>query len=345
MLVSKHVERPRVVPLCLVEAFPSVRRGGLRSRAPRPPRSSGGSIGLRATSRESRHACSRCQATISTNSSALPGQDRHPVGEADVELCTSALRDLSVRDVPHQDVLERVLVLARDRRDLAVQDEVATLERRRGPRGDRVELRPSSAPRCATAPAQKTAPTTAALCASCLSPPSSRSSRELIRPWTLVGTGSSPISSLRQRSSVDEARGRAASAPSPRGRAGFRPRSRSAPREGRLGERGVAEQVGRAARPPVRHRACRARSCAAGRPCRGSRATSCRARAGSSRRSQQPRTLCRRARDVRDQVEQRRLGPVEVFEDERRRAARTRAAAARGGSPSAARPARSRAVA
>ncbi len=46
-----------------------------------------------------------------------------------MELGASAFRDLSVRDVPHQDVLERVLVLACDRGDVAVQDEVPTLER------------------------------------------------------------------------------------------------------------------------------------------------------------------------------------------------------------------------
>ena len=58
-----------------------------------------------------------------------PGQDRHPIGEAHVQLRATALRDLPVRDVAHEDVLERVLLLVRDRRDGAVQDEIAPLER------------------------------------------------------------------------------------------------------------------------------------------------------------------------------------------------------------------------
>ena len=55
-----------------------------------------------------------------------------------------------------------------------MQDEVSPLDCPSAPCGipGGGPLRPS-VPRCATAPAQKTAPTTAALCARCLSPPSS----------------------------------------------------------------------------------------------------------------------------------------------------------------------------
>ena len=56
------------------------------------------------------------------------------------------------------------------------------------------ETSPLSAPRCATAPAQNTEPTIDASCATSLSRRSRRSSRELIRPWRLVGTGSVPRS-------------------------------------------------------------------------------------------------------------------------------------------------------
>ena len=128
MLVSKHVERPRVVPLCLMEAFPPFgAAGGIRERP--------GRLQQRRLDRAPSYLAGEAARLLEVPGDDLDElvgasrQDRHPVGEADVELCASAFRDLSVRDVPHQDVLERVLVLARDRRDVAVKDEVPTLER------------------------------------------------------------------------------------------------------------------------------------------------------------------------------------------------------------------------
>ena len=41
-------------------------------------------------------------------------QDRHPVGEANMHLGAAAFRELAVRNVSDQDVLERELVLVRD---------------------------------------------------------------------------------------------------------------------------------------------------------------------------------------------------------------------------------------
>ena len=59
---------------------------------------------------------------------ALAANDRHPVREAKVKLRSAALRHLAVGDVAHQDVLERVLVLARDGGDGLVRDEVTPFE-------------------------------------------------------------------------------------------------------------------------------------------------------------------------------------------------------------------------
>ena len=128
MLVPKHVERPRVVPLCLMEAFPPFgAAGGIRERS--------GRLQQRRLDRAAGHLAGEAARLLEVPRDDLDElvgasrQDRHPVGEADVELRPSALRDLSIRDVPHQDVLERVLVLAGDGRDLAVEDEVPALER------------------------------------------------------------------------------------------------------------------------------------------------------------------------------------------------------------------------
>src|SRR5262245_52004565 len=58
----------------------------------------------------------------------LAGHDRRPGGETKVELCPPALRHLAVRHVAHQDVLEGVLVLAGNRGDGPLCDEVTACE-------------------------------------------------------------------------------------------------------------------------------------------------------------------------------------------------------------------------
>ena len=57
-------------------------------------------------------------------------QGLHPLREAEVEPRATALRHLTVGDVAHEDVLERVLLVVCDRRGLQVRDEVADLELR-----------------------------------------------------------------------------------------------------------------------------------------------------------------------------------------------------------------------
>ena len=220
MLVAKHVERPRVVPLCLVEAFsPLGATGGVRERF--------GGLQQRRLDRAARDLAGQAARLLEVPGDDLDElvgasrQDRHPVGEADVELRASAFRDLSVRDVPHQDVLERVLVLAFDRRDVAVLDEVPPFER--------LQLRMRIRRRTAVVGAEvsdgagpEDGTDDGCVVRQRLSPPSSRSSRELIRPWTLVGTGSSPISSLRQRSASTRPRSRSIRTVSSR-KSGFPP--------------------------------------------------------------------------------------------------------------------------
>ena len=113
MRVAKHVERARVVPLCLVEAFPPL-------GAPRRVRKRSGRLQEWRLDRAAGHLAGEAARLLEMPGDDLDelvgasGQDRHPVGEADMELGASAFRNLPVRDVAHQDVLERVLVLARD---------------------------------------------------------------------------------------------------------------------------------------------------------------------------------------------------------------------------------------
>ena len=120
MRVAEHVERARVVPLRLVEAFPPL-------RSPRRIRQSLGRLEERRLDRGARDLAGQATSLLEVPGNDLdelvdgaPREDLHPVGEADVELRASTFRDLSVCDVAHQDVLERVLVLACDGRDVDV---------------------------------------------------------------------------------------------------------------------------------------------------------------------------------------------------------------------------------
>ena len=182
---------------------------------------------------------------------------------------------------------------------------------------------------------------TDAWCASCFSFASSRSRRELISPCTLVGTGTSLISSPLPPLEVEQPSSRSIRTVSSR-KSGLPPAfAISVSANGVSAKRGVAEEVGRGGRRPARRRASEGRSCAAGPPCRGSRAPSSR-ELRPRRADERERRSVLVGEDVRDQLEQRRLGPVQVLEHDRRRLLAGAAAAARGGCPSAARPARSR---
>src|SRR4051812_25005261 len=64
------------------------------------------------------------------------GQALDPLREAQMELRATPLRHLSVRDVAHQDVVERELLVVFDRRDLEVRDEVTPLQL--GETGERI---------------------------------------------------------------------------------------------------------------------------------------------------------------------------------------------------------------
>ena len=116
VLVAEDVERARVVAMRLAEALAALGAAGRARRAWSRLLGSAARSGCGQPRARGRHACSRCQATISTNSSRAARQARHPIGEPQVELRAAALRHLPVGDVAHEDVLERVLLLVRDAR-------------------------------------------------------------------------------------------------------------------------------------------------------------------------------------------------------------------------------------
>ena len=219
-----------------------------------------------------------------------------PVGEALVELGPGRLRQRVVGGVTDQDVPEAVGVVARElRRSPAGR---APCGRAREP-----PSRPVSAPSACTAPRWNTCPSTAPRSSTLRSSPSSWSSRAASSAWTVGGTTTSPPPLRRP------------SRPSPRRRADFRrPRRGSSRRAQRRscrracaisssvssGESGSSRTVVAFSSPPPQPAAGRA---APGRPRQ-------RSRIGAP---------AAHGRGVLDEVEERRLAPVDVVEDHEQR--------------------------
>ena len=112
-----------------------------------------------------------------------PAELLDPAGGEEVLLGPLGSRDLAVRDVPDEQVAERVLAVAVDGARPLAADELLPLERVQ-PALERRRDRPETS---ASAPAQKRLPITAASWSSGFCSGSSRSSRAAIRPWTVSG--------------------------------------------------------------------------------------------------------------------------------------------------------------
>ena len=152
-------------------------------------------------------------------------------------------------------------------------------------------------------------------------------------PRAAPGSSAAPTTASRRRLA------RAKAPASARRTAGFPPRARSTAARTSAAIASAASEPARSARPVVARRAARARSrCAPIVP-----AQSGRARASSSRARQRSISgrVGHRCRQVLDQVEQRRLRPVDVLENEHQRAAFARAPRRSAGPPTSS-PSRSR---
>ena len=141
-----------------------------------------------------RWASSAWCASGSANSSSRSARGRlDPRDQARVRLAPLAAGQRLVRDVAGEDVLEDDLALVRQRRGRAAG------ARGRGPRGRRGRPPPvdRSSPRsAATAPGQKTRPTTAAACGTRFASAGSRSIRAARTAWTVSGTARSTAASV-----------------------------------------------------------------------------------------------------------------------------------------------------
>src|SRR5439155_8057023 len=125
---AQHIERSRVEAFGLAEALAALRslartreclrRGGHRRDHRRPP--------------DLAHEPARLLEVIRDDLDVLilrTGESRDPSGDAGVERCASGLGQLTVRDVPDEDVLEGVLVLSFDGRCRGGLDEISARER------------------------------------------------------------------------------------------------------------------------------------------------------------------------------------------------------------------------
>src|SRR5438034_4934227 len=125
---AQHIERSRVEAFGLAEALAALRslartreclrRGGHRRDHRRPP--------------DLAHEPARLLEVIGDDLDVLilgTPESREPVGDAGVKRGASGLGQLTVRDVPDEDVLEGVLVLSLDARRRGGLDEVAARER------------------------------------------------------------------------------------------------------------------------------------------------------------------------------------------------------------------------
>ena len=202
-----------------------------------------------------------------------------------------------VRDVSDQSVLEAERALARDRRVLLRQDQLAIEQAvERGP--------PSSPARWSSAPRQNTRPPSAACWSSRFSAGSSRSMRAAMSACTVSGIRSSAVSSSVRIRAVSSRK------------SGF-PSAFSSRRARCAGARRRARGARRRDRPPRPPRAGRARRRARA-DCPRPRSACARA-APAARRRRSASARPELAGDVLQQVEELLLRPVDVLEHEHER--------------------------
>ena len=193
---------------------------------------------------------------------------------------------------------------------------------------------PAAGPRaCSTALRWKRCPSTAARSSTCRSSRPSRSRRDASSTWIEAGTGSSlqvRSAACQRPSSIRASPPRAAARRAPRGRAGSRPPrggcAAGPPRRAPLPSRFLTSRSVSAVGERLEED--RRRVVLAAAP-RGPHVVELRPRHADEQDRRVPRPLG----DVLDEVEERRLAPVDVVEDDARAAARGRATRAAAGPP------------